>query len=172
RAEMGSDACWRATAIDAALLRLAVALLRAWPSQPISASPATPKALAHVQKLRGLVDADFRAQPSVSSLAKHLQITPTQLNRACQQVLGHAASGVLQRRLLLEAQRELAYTAMSVTAIAQDLGFCEAGYFARFYRRATGRTPSQWRAQLLTASAAVPTLPEAPARSPLHAVLG
>ncbi len=145
RGEIEATRPWRASAIDAALLRLAVALLRAWPGAAAPAASAAPRALGHVQRLRALVDAQFRQQPGLDALAAQLGITPTHLNRACRQVLGHPALAVLHARLLLEAQRDLAYTTMSVQAIAMELGFCEAGYFARFFRRATGMTPSQWR---------------------------
>jgi AraC family transcriptional activator of pobA len=47
--------------------------------------------------------------------------------------------------LLLQAQRDLAYTGMTVAEIAQDLGFCEAGYFTRFFGQRLGCTPGQWR---------------------------
>ncbi len=136
---------FRAAALDAALLRLAVAALRAWPAPAEAAPAAAPKALGHVLRLRALVDARFRQQPTLAALAAQIGITPTQLNRACQQVLGHSASLVLHQRLLLEAQRDLAYTAMTVEEIALDLGFCEAGYFTRFFRQRMGSTPGQWR---------------------------
>ena len=85
--------------------------------------------------------------------AAELGITPAQLNRACQQVLGHNALGVLHARLLLEAQRELAYTTMSVKQIAFGLGFADAAYFTRFFQRGTGRSPSVWREAASTGSA-------------------
>ena len=50
----------------------------------------------------------------------------------------------------LEAQRELAYTTLSVKHIAYKLGFTDAGYFTRFFERETGATPSAWRAQAVT----------------------
>ncbi len=147
----------RSAALDAALLRLAVATLRAWPVQAGANAAAPPRAVVHVQGLRALVDAQYRQQPTVAALARQLGITPTQLNRTCQQVLGHRASAVLHQRLLLEAQRDLAYTVMTVAEIALDLGFCEAGYFTRFFRQRLGCTPGQWRAR--AAAAAGPAHP-------------
>lgn len=159
RVELQAPLPWRAAAVDAALLQMAVAVLRAWPNLPATATaatapgalPSTPgaRAQAHVQGLRTLVDAQFRSQPGLPALAAPLGITTTQLNRACRLVLGHPALSVLHARLLLEGQRELAYTTLSVKDIALGLGFCEAGYFARFFRRATGLTPSQWRVRAL-----------------------
>lgn len=105
------------------------------------------RALAHVQRLRALVEARFRQQPGLAELAALLGITPTQLNRVCHQVLGHSALGVLHGRLVLEAQRDLAYTTLSIKQIGLDLGFADAAYFTRFFQRETGLTPSAWRAR-------------------------
>jgi AraC family transcriptional activator of pobA len=87
----------------------------------------------------------FRRHPTQAELAARLGITPTQLNRACKQVLGHTAQGVLHARLLLQAQRELAYNGLSIKQIAFDLGFSDAAYFTRFFRRGAGVSPAQWR---------------------------
>jgi len=54
---------------------------------------------------------------------------------------------VLHARLVLEAQRDLAYTTMTIKQIGLGLGFADAGYFTRFFQRETGRTPTAWRAQ-------------------------
>jgi AraC family transcriptional activator of pobA len=153
--EFHAGAAWRDLAIDTALLRLMLAIGRSAPSSspsstsadtPSPAQPAAPlRAQAHVQRLRAEVEARFREQPGLPELARPLGITPTQLNRVCHQVLGHAALDLLHARLVLEAQRELVYTALSVKQIALGLGFSDAGYFSRFFRRQTGTTPTAWR---------------------------
>lgn len=66
--------------------------------------------------------------------------------------------GVLHQRLLLEAQRDLTYTSLSVKQIAWSLGFADAAYFTRFFQRLAGRTPTQWRS----------ALPERPPNGPLR----
>jgi AraC family transcriptional activator of pobA len=135
RAEFFGTAPWRDLALDAALLALAT-----------DAAPATgERALVHVRRLRALVEARFREQPALAVLAEEIGITPTQLNRACHQVLGHSALGVLHARLMLEAQRDLAYTTLSVKQIALGLGFGDAAYFTRFFAREAGMTPTAWR---------------------------
>ncbi|MEO8808323.1 MAG: helix-turn-helix domain-containing protein [Burkholderiaceae bacterium] len=145
RSEYQGTAPWRALAIDAALLRLLLTLGRRLPDANEALPPHGARALEHVQRFRGLVELRFREQPALSSCAAELGITPTQLNRVCQQVLGHAALGVLHARLVLEAQRELAYTNLSIKQIAFDLGFSDAGYFTRFFQRRTGSAPTVWR---------------------------
>lgn len=146
RIEYQGTAPWRALAIDAALLRLLLALGRRLPDARQNAEPQGARALEHVQRFRGLIEAHFREQPALSVCAADLGITSTQLNRVCQQVLGHAALGVLHARLVLEAQRELAYTNLSVKQIAFGLGFTDAAYFTRFFQRRTGSAPTLWRA--------------------------
>ena len=135
--------------MDAALLRLAVAIARstegACPGAAHSGATPAPRALAHVQALMALVEAGFRQQPTQAALAAPLGISTTQLNRACQQVLGRPALAVLHARLLLQAQRELAYTDLGIKQIAFELGFSDAAYFTRFFRRGAGCTPSTWR---------------------------
>jgi AraC family transcriptional activator of pobA len=138
---------WRERALDAGLRRLLLELARAEPQpEADAAAEPAPRALQHVRRFQALVEAHYRRQPTLAVLAAQLGITPTQLNRVCRQVLGHPALSVLHARLLLEAQRELGYTAMSVQQVAMGLGFADAGYFTRFFRRLTGHTPTAWRA--------------------------
>ncbi|VFS83347.1 L-rhamnose operon regulatory protein rhaS [Kluyvera cryocrescens] len=52
---------------------------------------------------------------------------------------------MLHQRLLLEAKRSLLYTSMTVSQISDYLGFSDATYFSRFFRRATGFSPRDFR---------------------------
>lgn len=146
QAEQAGSAPWRGLALDAALLQVLVALGRLVPEAATAAAAGPARAQAHVQRFRTLVDQRYRQQPRLADLAAELGITPTQLNRVCQQVLGQNALAVLHARLVLEAQRELAYTTLGIKQIALGLGFGDAGYFTRFFQRATGAAPSAWRA--------------------------
>jgi AraC family transcriptional activator of pobA len=148
--EYAQHAPWRATAVDAAMTQLFVTLARALPSAQAREPGVGDRSVAHVQRLRTLVDERFRQQPTLGQLADEIGITTTQLNRVCRAVLGHPALAVLHARICLEAQRELAYTTLSIKHIAYKLGFTDAGYFTRFFERETGSTPSAWRAEALT----------------------
>jgi len=145
RAEFLGTQAWRALAIDAALCALLVALERAAPlAEPLRAARGS-RAAMHLERYRALVDRSFRSQPSLAALALQLGITPTQLNRVCRQLTGRSALALLHARVMLEAQRDLAYTTLSIKHIALGLGFGDAGYFTRFFQRLSGRTPTQWR---------------------------
>ena len=143
--EYHGHADWRGIALDVTLLHLLVLAGRTLTDMARDDEPHGQRALDHVRRFRQAIARRFREQPSMGASAAELGITPAQLNRACQQVLGHNALGVLHARLLLEAQRELAYTTMSVKQIAFGLGFTDAAYFTRFFQRHAGRAPSAWR---------------------------
>jgi AraC family transcriptional activator of pobA len=137
---------WRALALDAALLRLSLALGRALPDDaPASAAPSA-RAMAHLRSFRAAVERRFRTQPALDECAAELGVTATQINRVCRALLGQSALAVLHARVVLEAQRELAYTTLSIKQIGLGLGFADAGYFTRFFQRETGLTPTAWRA--------------------------
>lgn len=158
--EHAADRLHRAAALDVALQHLLITLARVQAEQPGVEDRSGPggrrpaeglRAVAHLTRYRALVESKFRQQPRVAELAAELGISPTQLNRVCQAVLGQSALDVLHARLVLEAQRQLAYTGLSVQRIGLELGFSDAGYFSRFFLRLCGLTPGQWRRQAASA---------------------
>lgn len=149
REEFAGAQDWRSMGVDSALSRLLVSLGRMLDDDAAQPAAANARALRHVQRFRALVEQRYREQPGLSDCAAEIGITTTQLNRVCQQVLGCSSIEVLHARLLLEAQRELAYTTMSIQQIAHALGFADAAYFSRFYQRKTGLSPSAWRGRAL-----------------------
>jgi AraC family transcriptional activator of pobA len=57
-------------------------------------------------------------------------------------------------RLLVEAERQLRYTTMSISQIAYYLGFEDPAYFSRFFSRLTKESPRVFRARDKPGSAA------------------
>ncbi|WP_254874785.1 helix-turn-helix domain-containing protein [Pseudomonas aeruginosa] len=70
---------------------------------------------------------------------------PAHLNSVARRLSGQTALGIVHQRLLLEAKRDLVYTAMTVNEIADRLGFSEPAYFTRFFKRLSGVSPSVFR---------------------------
>lgn len=60
---------------------------------------------------------------------------------------------VLERRLL-EAKRLLRFTIRPVEDIGREIGFEDPAYFSRFFRKRSGLSPADWRAQNAEASGA------------------
>lgn len=109
------------------------------------------------QRFRTLVEAHFREGWAISRYAEALGTSAPTLTRACQLVLRRSPHDAVLDRVQLEAMRALTYTATGIGRIADDLGFADPAYFARFFKARTGMTASRFRSErawLAEASAA------------------
>ncbi len=61
---------------------------------------------------------------------------------------GRPAIKHIHERLVLEARRLLFHTDNSLKEIGFDLGFSDASYFNRFFKRETGVTPAGYRSNI------------------------
>ena len=143
--EFAGSAAWRHQLIEATLLALLVQLSREFlisrgvefsGNQAISR-----KALA----FRMLVDKEYRQHRGIGFYARRLAISATHLNRISRAELGDSALGVVNRRLVIEATRDLTFGRLSVKQIAHSLGFDDAAYFSRFFSAHVGQSPKQFR---------------------------
>ncbi len=91
------------------------------------------------------VETLFREQPSVEQLAHQVGISVAHLNSTCRELAGRSALQIIHQRQLLEAKRQLIYTPMTISEVAESLGFADPAYFSRFFRRLTGTSPSAFR---------------------------
>ncbi len=96
---------------------------------------------------QALVGKYYAEQWPVERYAETLGVSERTLNRICRDHSGKTAFGIIQGRLQLEAERRLAYTQASASDIAHMLGFSDLGYFSRFFKKQSGKSPSQFRAQ-------------------------
>ncbi|HSG56759.1 MAG TPA: helix-turn-helix domain-containing protein, partial [Paracoccaceae bacterium] len=87
----------------------------------------------------------FRDGLAVGAYARELGASVPTLARACRTILQAPPGEVVRARVLLEALRHLTFTSDSLSAISDRLGFSDPAYFARFFKRRTGRTASQFR---------------------------
>jgi len=93
-----------------------------------------------------VLEQDSAAQHAVGNYARRLRTSETALRRACQRVAGQSPNAMLHARLLVEAERLLRYTGLSVGQIAYQLGFRDPAYFSRFFSHRSGLSPSAYRA--------------------------
>lgn len=143
--EFNGNAPWRLVAVRAGLELALVCAARSLTDVAQGSTEAANRKLRHLQRFRALVDASFREHKEIGYYAAQLGITSTQLNRICREVLGKSALGVINGRLVLEAERDLIYTVMDIKSIALSLGFADTAYFSRFFAKQTSRTPTDFR---------------------------
>ena len=102
---------------------------------------------ATVEALCRLVEEHFRTQRLIGFYAGKLAITPDRLNDHVKRVSGVTAGHLIRQRVLTEAKRALVFTSQPIHEISDDLGFADPSHFARFFRKQTGTTPHEFRAQ-------------------------
>jgi AraC-like DNA-binding protein len=100
-----------------------------------------------MRDFRRLVEARFLDRWSVADYARKLGYAERTLTRACLAVEGRSAKAMIDDRLALEARRWIANSDDTLEAIAHRLRFGEASNLTQFFRRVTGRTPSDFRAE-------------------------
>jgi AraC family L-rhamnose operon transcriptional activator RhaR len=78
-----------------------------------------------------------------AELAKRVGLQKDYLNRLVRRATGLTLGQWRDRELLRAAEASLRQ-GHRVAAVASDLGFSDANYFARWFRKQTGLSPSHW----------------------------
>jgi AraC family transcriptional activator of pobA len=94
---------------------------------------------------QALVAARVQRAHRVAVFAAQLKVSANHLNAMCQRHLGQSAKAVIAEALVLEARRALTIRGRSVEAVGASLGFKDPSYFARFFKRMTGQSPTSFR---------------------------
>lgn len=81
----------------------------------------------------------------VKDYAALLNTTPQTLNASCMKQTGKSASSLISAQMLIEAKRYLLHTENTISEIAQVLCLNDASYFVKFFKKAEGITPVQFR---------------------------
>lgn len=100
-----------------------------------------------IRQFNTLVDQHFRKEHQVQFYADLLNKSPKTMANVFSQFDYHSPSAAIQERIILEAKRLFFNTRNSVKEIAYELGFTDAGHFSRFFKNATGQSPSELRNQ-------------------------
>ena len=96
-------------------------------------------------RLRRLIERHFRESHKPREYAPKLKITVGHLNYLSRRHLGRTVGIVIRERLALEARRQLLHSDATSAEVGYALGFKDPAYFARFFKRETGVTPTAFR---------------------------
>jgi AraC-like DNA-binding protein len=91
-----------------------------------------------------MVETHLTEQPSVSTIADKLALTTNSLYRIVKEYSGVSPKDFFTNRLMIEAQRKLQYSPLSVKELAYELGFNDPDYFSRFFKKCTGKSISEF----------------------------
>jgi AraC family transcriptional activator of pobA len=91
-----------------------------------------------------VVETHLNEQPSVNAIAEKLALSTNSLYRIVKEYSGVSPKDFFTNRLMIEAQRKLHYSALSVKDLAYELGFNDPAYFSRLFKKCTGKTISEF----------------------------
>ncbi|HEX2935254.1 MAG TPA: AraC family transcriptional regulator, partial [Bacteroidales bacterium] len=76
-----------------------------------------------------MVETNLTEQPSINTIADKLALTTNSLYRLVKEYSGTSPKDFFTNRLMIEAQRKLRYSKISVKELAYELGFNDPDYF-------------------------------------------
>lgn len=85
---------------------------------------------------------------SIDFYAKELFVSSCYLSIIVKQESGHSVMFWVNRSLIYRAKVALHYSNKNITEIADELNFSNTSFFCKFFKNATGFTPSQYRHSL------------------------
>ncbi|MDB5281963.1 MAG: DNA-binding protein AraC-type [Bacteroidota bacterium] len=91
-----------------------------------------------------MVETHLAEQPSINTIAEKLALTTNSLYRLVKEYSGTSPKDFLTNRLMIEAQRKLRYSDLSVKELAYELGFNDPDYFSRLFKKSTGKSVTQF----------------------------
>ena len=137
---------WQQRMLGAYLTVLLTYLSRLYNEQFKNSDPSAEMLL--LQKFQAKINEHFLELHEVSEYAIRLNISAGHLSEVVKAQSGKPAIKHIHDRLVMEARRMLFHTNNSLKEISFDLGFTDASYFNRFFKRETGITPAEYRASI------------------------
>ncbi len=137
---------WQRRMLAAYLMVLLTYLSRLYTEQFTGNDTSADKLL--LKKFQAKIDERFQQLHEVGDYASMLHISAGHLSEVVKNQSGKPAIKHIHERLVLEARRLLFHTPQSLKEIAFELGFSDASYFNRFFKRETGMSPSNYRSAI------------------------
>lgn len=96
-------------------------------------------------QFQNLLEEQFKTTKSPAAYAQQLHISLKHLNRICQTLLRQTATDMIQNRTHLESKRMLIGSTLSISQIADILGFESPSNFSKSFKKREGCSPKYFR---------------------------
>jgi len=131
--------------LKANLSILLIELLRQRQDKVVPLTKSTPYAQEKLEHFLALVETNITTLKQVAQYTDLLHLSSYQLSAITKTLLNKTPSEIITDYILLEAKRQLLATSNQVSQIAYNLGYDDASYFIRFFKKHTSFSPETFR---------------------------
>lgn len=98
-----------------------------------------------VERFIALVEENYRTERLIGFYADKLCITPKYLSKLVRDNTGRSAGDWIESHVILEARAMLQSSDLTIQQIASSLNFPNQSFFGKYFKRAVGVSPKQYR---------------------------
>lgn len=99
----------------------------------------------YYNKFMSLLNQHFKNERSIGFYASKMYITPKYMTTLIKKTSGRSAMDWINEYVIMEAKNLLRYTDMSIQEISVYLNFSNQSFFAQYFKRFSGCSPSEYR---------------------------
>lgn len=92
-----------------------------------------------------LLEQHYKQHHDLGFYGREMGVSARKLTQVCQLKTDKTAKKIINERLITEAKRLLKYTSLPLKEIVAHLGYKDIGYFCRYFKKATGKTPTGFK---------------------------
>lgn len=107
--------------------------------------PAIDKRRRQLIKFINLIENNYNKGLTVTEYAALLFISSRTLSALTGDLLNKTPSHMIQERIVMQAQRLLLHSNLTISQIAYNLGFDDPSYFVKYFKKHTNASPSEFR---------------------------
>ena len=123
------------------LLRLLLDIIAASRTAPPLTHP------PRIQRALAYIETHLSAAIPLHEIAEAAGLSLPHFKSSFKEAIGMPPGEYIARTRIERAKHELGHTNRSITELAFEIGFCSSQHFARVFKRFTGQTPRQYRAE-------------------------
>lgn len=101
-----------------------------------------------VRKFKHFVSTHCVQKMALETYAAKLNVSAGHLSNTIKRLTGQSPGHIIRQEIALEAKRLLAHTDLTAAEVGYRLNFEDPSYFGRFFKRATGLSPTAFREQI------------------------
>jgi len=102
-----------------------------------------------VQNSMKYIHDNMRINLTTREIAENLYVSESKLRKKFSSEMGISIGKYIDELVLLAAKERLADKSYDISTISDELGFCDTFYFSRRFKKAFGRTPNQYRREII-----------------------